>query len=146
VVVIEAKSARSSAAREAWALMFELFVQQKPRHVALAAEFDLSPMQAFTLRLLEPDTPLAMSDLAEALHCDASNVTGIVDRLEARGLISRRGADHDRRVKMLVVTDEGAELRKRLRARLAEPPPPIARLSAADQRALRDILRRALDG
>ena len=124
--------------------MFELFVQQKPRHIAAAAEFDLSPMQASSLRLLEPGTPLAMSDLADALHCDASNVTGIVDRLEARGLIARRGADHDRRVKMLVVTDKGAALRERLLARLSEPPPSIAALSGADQRALRDILRRAL--
>jgi MarR family transcriptional regulator, organic hydroperoxide resistance regulator len=124
--------------------MYELFVQQKPRHIAMAAEFDLSPMQAFALRQLEPGAPLAMSDLAEALHCDASNVTGIVDRLEARGLIARRGDDHDRRVKMLVVTEKGAELRERLLARISEPPPAIATLSAADQRSLRDILRRAL--
>jgi DNA-binding MarR family transcriptional regulator len=124
--------------------MYELIVQQKPRHIAMAAEFDLSPMQAFALRHLEPGTPLAMSDLAEALHCDASNVTGIVDRLETRGLIARRGDDHDRRVKMLVVTEKGAELRKRLLARISEPPPAIATLSVADQRALRDILRRAL--
>jgi MarR family transcriptional regulator, organic hydroperoxide resistance regulator len=124
--------------------MFELFVQQRPRHIAIAAEFDLSPMQAFALRLLEPGTPLPMSDLAEALHCDASNVTGIVDRLEDRGLIARRAADHDRRVKMLVVTESGAALRERLLARISEPPPPIAALSAADQRALRDIMRRAL--
>jgi DNA-binding MarR family transcriptional regulator len=143
-VVIAAKTAQVSPAREAWALMFELFAQQKPRHIAIAAEFDLSPMQAFSLRLIEPGTPLAMSDLAEALHCDASNVTGIVDRLEARELIARRGADRDRRVKMLVVTDKGAALRERLLERISEPPPPIAALSAADQRSLRDILRRAL--
>jgi MarR family transcriptional regulator, organic hydroperoxide resistance regulator len=144
-VAVAAKMAQVSPAREAWALMFELFAQQKPRHIAIAAEFDLSPMQAFALRLIEPGTPLAMCDLAEALHCDASNVTGIVDRLEARELIARRGADHDRRVKMLVVTEQGAALRDRLLARISEPPPPIAALSAADQRSLRDILRRALD-
>jgi DNA-binding MarR family transcriptional regulator len=142
-MVIASKPVRVSPAREAWALMFELFVQQKSRHIGIAAEFDLSPMQAYALRLLEPGTPLAMSDLADALHCDASNVTGIVDRLEARGLIARRGADHDRRVKMLVVTERGAALRERLNARLSEPPPEIAALSVADQRALRDILRRA---
>jgi DNA-binding MarR family transcriptional regulator len=143
-IMLQTRPARTSAAREAWALMFELFAQQKPRHIAIAAEFDLSPMQAFALRLLEPGTPLPMSDLAEALHCDASNVTGIVDRLEGRGLIARQGADHDRRVKMLVVTEAGAALRERLLDRIAEPPPPIAKLSAADQRALRDIMRRAL--
>ena len=40
-----------------------------------------------------------MSALAHALHCDNSNVTGIVDRLEAAGLVERRAAEHDRRVK-----------------------------------------------
>jgi DNA-binding MarR family transcriptional regulator len=143
-MVTATKAARATPAREAWALMFELFAQQKPRHIAIAAEFDLSPMQAFALRLVEPGKPLPMSDLAGALHCDASNVTGIVDRLEARGLIVRRGADHDRRVKMLVVTEKGAGLRERLLDRISEPPPAIAALSAADQRSLRDVLRRAL--
>ena len=108
------------------------------------AEFDLSEAQGRALSLLEPGRPLAMSELAEALSCDASNVTGIVDRLEARGLIERRPAEHDRRVKMLVVTEQGAELRRRALERFFEPPPAIAALSAADQRTLRDILRRAL--
>jgi len=87
---------------------------------------------------------MAMSALAEALSCDASNVTGIVDRLEARGLIERKSADHDRRVKMLAVTPKGARLRGRLLARLHEPPESITALSRADQCALRDILARAL--
>ena len=86
-----------------------------------------------------------MSDLAEALHCDNSNVTGIVDRLEDRGLVERRSATHDRRVKMLVVTERGAEVRERLAERLEEAPPPLAGLTPEDQRTLRDIMRRALD-
>jgi len=86
-----------------------------------------------------------MSDLAEALHCDNSNVTGIVDRLEDRGLVERRSATHDRRVKMLVVTERGAEVRERLAERLEEAPPPLAALTPEDQRTLRDIMRRALD-
>lgn len=36
--------------------------------------------------------PLPMRALAELLGCDASNVTGIVDRLEARGLVRREAA------------------------------------------------------
>ena len=67
-----------------------------------------------------------MSELAEALNCDNSNVTGIVDRLEDRGLVERRSATHDRRVKMLVVTPRGAELRAQLAERLDEAPEPLA--------------------
>ena len=85
-----------------------------------------------------------MSELATALRCDNSNVTGIVDRLEARGLVERRPGERDRRVKMLEVTPEGEELRRRLHDRLSRPPEPLASLGEEDARALRDILARAL--
>ena len=93
----------SNDASEAWTLLFRLFVSQRGRVPQVAAEFDLSPMQAHVLRLLEPDQPLPMRTLARKLCCDASNVTGIVDRLEERGLVRRDAAPGDRRVKMLVV-------------------------------------------
>jgi DNA-binding MarR family transcriptional regulator len=133
----------SDAAGEAWALVVELAMAHRGQLLAAAAEYDLSPMQAHVLRMLEPGTPIPMSALAEGLRCDASNVTGIVDRLEARRLIERRGAERDRRVKMLVVTDEGLRVRQGLCALLYAPPPAIARLSREDQRTLRDVLRRA---
>ena len=85
-----------------------------------------------------------MSSLAETLLCDASNVTGIVDRLEARGLIERRAAAHDRRVKLLALTDEGARLRDEATSRMSVPPVEIAGLSREDKLALRDILKRAV--
>jgi MarR family transcriptional regulator, organic hydroperoxide resistance regulator len=102
-------------------------------------------MQAHVLRLLEPGQPLPMRTLARKLCCDASNVTGIVDRLEERGLVQRTAAPADRRVRMLVVTDSGLALRRRMLKRMSEAPEPIARLSADDQRALREILHRALE-
>jgi DNA-binding MarR family transcriptional regulator len=117
----------------------------RPHFVALCAEFDITPPQLFTLQHLEVQKPISMSDVAKLLACDASNVTGIVDRLEARGLVERRSAVGDRRVKMLALTDEGASLRAELRRRMADPPAPLADLPAADQKALRDILRRAMD-
>ena len=70
-----------------------------------------------------------MGRLARGLGCDASNVTGIVDRLEARGLIERRPGAGDRRVKVLVVTVTGERLRATMLARMAEPPAEFARLS-----------------
>jgi MarR family transcriptional regulator, organic hydroperoxide resistance regulator len=135
----------TSPASEAWALMFELLHVSKQRFMAIASEFDLSPPQVMALRHLDPEAPKPMSELAVALRCDNSNVTGIVDRLEDRGLVERRAAEHDRRVKMLMITARGAEVRARLAARLEEPPEPLAHLSVEDQRALRDIMRRALD-
>ena len=136
---------RPSPASEAWALMHELFHASRRRFLAVASEFELSPPQVRALGVLDPERPVPMSELAEALHCDNSNVTGIVDRLEDRGLVERRSATHDRRVKMLAVTERGAEVRERLAERLERPPDALARLSPDDQRTLRDIMRRALE-
>jgi DNA-binding MarR family transcriptional regulator len=87
-----------------------------------------------------------MRELAQALACDNSNVTGIVDRLEVRGLVERRAAPHDRRVKMLYVTPEGIELRARVKARMEEPPEPLKRLDPDEQAQLRDLLLKAMRG
>src|SRR3954464_8526996 len=94
----------SNDASEAWTLLFRLFVSQRGRVPQVAAQYDLSPMQAHVLRLLEPTAPLPMRTLARKLGCDASNITGIVDRLEERGLLVRAVSAVDRRVKMLVLT------------------------------------------
>jgi MarR family transcriptional regulator, organic hydroperoxide resistance regulator len=141
----EAKRRSASAAAEAWSLMGELFWEVRPRMLRVAQEFGLSPPQMFALRALDPDHPVPMRELAATLHCDSSNVTGLVDGLAAQGLVERREAEHDRRVRMLVVTEHGVEVRDRLREVMQQVPSALARLSAADQRALRDILRRALD-
>jgi MarR family transcriptional regulator, organic hydroperoxide resistance regulator len=135
---------RSSPAREAWGLIFELAFTNKARFIAAVGEFDLTPVGAHALRLLDAGRPLTMSELADALACDASNVTGVVDRLEDRGLVERQPGEGDRRVKTLALTPAGVEARRRVLERMSEPPPEILRLSTVDQRQLRDILRRAL--
>jgi DNA-binding MarR family transcriptional regulator len=120
----------------------ELMWRHKGDFVASMAEEGLSPMQAHALRLLEQ--PRAMSELAEVLWCDASNVTGIIDRLEARGLVERRPSPQDRRVKRLSLTEEGEHVRRRVVARMHRPPAELAALPRDDQRALRSLLARAL--
>jgi DNA-binding MarR family transcriptional regulator len=135
----------SGPAGEAWALVVRLFFREgKPRFPTIAAELDLHPSQAIVLRLLSE--PRSMGELAQAMHCDNSNITGIVDRLEERGLVRREAAEGDRRVKLLVLTEDGERVRVEITKRMAEPPPPIASLSEADQQALRDILKRAVEG
>ena len=140
-----ATKARPTAAHEAQRLFFEIGMAQRQRAGAALADLGLTFSQAHALRLLDRIEPTPMSVLAEKLFCDASNVTGIADRLESRGLIERRSAEGDRRVKALVLTRAGAELRDRVYEIMSEPPAPIAALSSADQRALRDILRRAVE-
>jgi MarR family transcriptional regulator, organic hydroperoxide resistance regulator len=135
---------RKDPAREAWELLWDVMQANKPRFLALAQELGLSPVQLHTLRIIEPGVEVAMSSLAGKLFCDNSNVTGIVDRLEARGLIERRPADRDRRVKLLVLTPEGERLRGIAHAQMTLPPPEIAALPLEHKRALRDALRAAV--
>src|SRR4029078_2956100 len=121
---------------DTWELLMDLVMAERARLPQIAAEFRLSPPQVHALRVLSPEQPLPMGRLACALGCDASTVTGIVDRLERRGLIERRASERDRRVKVLVVTAEGAQVRRRLLLRLGQPPQSIAALSPADRRRL----------
>lgn len=133
-----------SAIHEAWGLMSRLFWEMRPRMMRIASENGLSPPQLFALRSLDPEQPVPMRALARALNCDSSNVTGLVDGLAAQGLVERREAEHDRRVRMLVVTERGAAIRTRLHEAIQEVPESLAALSEEDQRALLEILRRAL--
>jgi DNA-binding MarR family transcriptional regulator len=142
---VASKRRKSSPVEEAWALLHQLMKGERHRFLAVAAELDLHPAQAGALTQMEPDTPVPMNELATLLHCDNSNVTGIIDRLEARGLVERRPYQQDRRVKHIALTPLGVEQRARVRAHMAEAPAAFERLGAADQRVLRDILRRAVE-
>lgn len=128
----------------AWELMYEVFKASKPYLETVANTLELTPQQMFTIKVLNNDRPMAMSELATSLGCDASNVTAIVDKLESRGLLERRSADHDRRVKALVMTEAGVELAARIHERMQSPPPPIANLCESDLRTLCGIFSRAL--
>src|SRR4051794_26700527 len=122
--------------------MRTLALAQRGRVLAVAAEAGLSPPQLFALQALTPGRPAPMGDLAGMLRCDASNVTGLIDRLAARGLVQRRAAPHDRRIRHLVLTEEGIALRGQVARRLDEPPDGFAALSQAEAELLRDLVVR----
>jgi DNA-binding MarR family transcriptional regulator len=107
---------------------------------AIVERHGLTPPLARALQRLNADRPRAMADLAEVLECDASNVTGIVDRLEGKGLVERRADEHDRRVKTVAVTPTGQRLARRLRTELASLPPSVAALAVDDRAALAALL------
>ena len=138
------KSVRSQGC-EAWQLLVKFFFTHRAALPTLASEFELSAAQCHMLHLIEPDQPIAMGKLAEALACDASNVTGLVDRLESRGLIRRQASASDRRIKVLELTPAGVRLRSTLLERMTNSPGRLSRLSANEQRALVKILKHLLD-
>ncbi len=129
----------------AWELLMRFVLAERSHLPAISAELQLSPVQCRVLYLIEPDRPIPMGRLAETLACDASNVTGLVDRLEMRKLVERRPSPHDRRVKVLALTPAGVRLRALLRRRMSSPPDPLSRLTPDDQRKLVEILERVLE-
>jgi MarR family transcriptional regulator, organic hydroperoxide resistance regulator len=129
----------------AWQLLVKFFFAQREHLPSSGRELELSPAQCHVLHLLEPERPLPMGRLAATLGCDASNVTGLVDRLEARGLVQRRPSAADRRVKVLALTPAGSRLRAQLLRRVTGGSCPLSRLSATDQRSLVRILEGLLD-
>ena len=132
----------AGAGDEITALVFRLAGELANQIGRDVAPFDLTQPQAHLIRELRQ--ALSMRTAAGRLHCDASNLTGIVDRLEKRGLVRRRTVPLDRRVKELVLTDAGHDLQERLDG-LASKAPGLADLSADEQRDLARLLRRAIE-
>src|SRR5260221_2243646 len=99
---------------DAWQLLVHFFFTQRATLPPLAAELQLSPAQCHVLHLIEPGRPIPMGQLAETLACDASNATGLVDRLESRGLIRRRPPAEDRPVEEVDLTPTGSQVRRSL--------------------------------
>lgn len=136
------KAGMKDAGGEAWDSLVRLVYP--PPFLAIARELGLRPAAFGTLRTLEE--PRTMSEIAAVLHCDPSNVTGIVDGLEERGLVVRAPSERDRRVKLIALTREGRRVHARLVKAIEKPPAWLAGLPAADQRTLRDLLKRAVGG
>jgi MarR family transcriptional regulator, organic hydroperoxide resistance regulator len=134
-----------SLADQAWALLLQVGFELVAAHFgATVAALDLAPAQARALHELDLDRPISMRELADRLKSDPSNLTGLIDRLEARGLVERRPDPADRRIKGLALTPAGAQLRSKLFARLYQAPSAVAALSEKDQRLLREVLQRVV--
>ena len=121
--------------------LFLLVDRLRSAFEAASAAFDLSTAQAKALRHLAHAGPVPMRDLACGLRCDASNVTGIVDRLEQRGLVERRAAPGDRRIKSLVVTARGAKVAAALWIEVRSSAVILLHLSDGERTELLTLLR-----
>lgn len=132
--------------REVVELIGDVVARYHEEYDRAAAAYSLTGAQARMLALLAPG-PSPMRLLAEQLKCEPSNVTGIIDRLESRGLVERRPSPEDRRVKLAAATPEGLRTAAKLRDSLGDfAQAPLSALSTAERTTLRDLLRLMLGG
>ncbi|MFG2825488.1 MarR family winged helix-turn-helix transcriptional regulator [Kitasatospora sp. NPDC048365] len=108
-----------------------------------AATHDLTPLQAKAL--LAAEEPVPTRRIADRLHAEPSNVTAIIDRLQARGLVERSNDPADRRVKRVAATAAGLAVAADLRARMPFAAEPLAALTVHQRESLRELLHLVLE-
>jgi DNA-binding MarR family transcriptional regulator len=113
--------------------LYQLVETLRGEHEEAAASAGLTAPQAMILTLLSK--PTSMGQFAERMGCDASNITGIVDRLEAKGLVVRRADEADRRVKRIERTPSGDEAVSQFQRELVRASS-LAKLSPKARRGL----------
>jgi MarR family transcriptional regulator, organic hydroperoxide resistance regulator len=133
-----------SAAEEAWGRLVGLVWLRRPQWLAAGAAEGLTPPHAMVLMKLRDHDPPLLGEIARDLQCDASYATALADRLEERGLATRRPSPRDRRAKELVLTDAGRDVQARLRAAFRTPPPAFGELSEDELGTLLAITRRLM--
>jgi DNA-binding MarR family transcriptional regulator len=120
--------------------LMELFARTLDHQGGCLEALELTYSQAKLIWRLEAgDTP-SLKELARRCGVDPSNLSGVVDQLVDRGLVTTRPAAHDKRVRIVRLTGEGVRMRRRLVACLAQNPS-IGSLSATQQKQLLEILR-----
>jgi DNA-binding MarR family transcriptional regulator len=132
------KDPAAAARAEVVELLFSYVERLRAHFEGVALEHDLTPVQAKVVLFLDVEEP--MRCLAESLACDPSNITGIVDRLEERGYVTRVASPTDRRVTLLQPTAAGKKLRESFVGSLFRDVPGMKDLSHAQIRDLRDVM------
>jgi len=100
--------------------LLQLIERIKRGVLAVAEAHGLTRMQLFSLYSINLHGELGMGQVAEVLGCDASNVTGIIDRLFQQGLVLRTESARDRRTKTIRLTPKGKQLVDELARELPE--------------------------
>ena len=76
----------------------------------MSKEYGLTGPQSSVLRTLVKEGQLSSASLSRRLYVTPSNITGIIDRLEKKGLVERTKKEGDRRVALITLTKSGSEL------------------------------------
>lgn len=125
-------------------IFFHFLMMAKHRVIDLGKENGLTAMQAMTLFLL--DEHRAMHELKTVFNCDASNITGLVDGLEAKGLATRYEDPNDRRIKLIRLSKKGEKVRASLLYRVVHESQLLSNLNEDEQRQLIYLLDKVTDG
>jgi len=125
-------------------LWFEMQARLEAHFTVLAGQYKLTAVQAKVLLLLQPDGAMTMRAIAGQLQYDASNLTGVVDRLEEMGAVRRQPHPSDRRAKGVVLTTEGQRMRRSFWDRLTSNTGPLGRLNDRELVSMRRLLDTAL--
>ena len=104
-----------------------IFLQETEAH-------GLTPVQFAALSKVDQNPGIDQRTLAGSIGLDTSTIAGVIDRLEARGLMQRNASPQDRRVRLLSLTADGQALLKatepdmlKAQQRILEPLPPAER-------------------
>lgn len=128
-------------------LLQELYLLLDNGDRRLLRRFDLTNRQYHTLQHLPPGTSRNLTEMSELLFCDKSNVTGLVERMERDGLVTRGRSESDRRYMDLSITSQGDQLREASRhahdASIAER---FEILSEDEQAQLNHLLTKLAEG
>jgi DNA-binding MarR family transcriptional regulator len=133
---------KQAAVDEVWRLLLQCALSQFGRTAGILQQLGLTPGHMKALLMLDPDEPRPMGFLAQRFQCDASTMTWLVDRLEERGLVERRGLQSDRRVKTVALTPLGVQTKSDLERRLYDPPKELLALDRNTLEELREVLRK----
>ncbi len=127
---------KAELARDVWRCLFDFIIDTAAHRNRVLGAHALSPNDSRALFALDARAGRTMGSLADEWGTDASYVTALVDRLEAKGLAARSARPGDRRIKLVTLTPAGAKLKQRLARDLYEPPDELLAMSAADLEAL----------
>jgi DNA-binding MarR family transcriptional regulator len=124
----------------ALARCFQAFERHSGAHVR---ELGLTPSQFDIVATLGNTAGMTFRELGDATLITKGTLTGVVDRLEGRGLVQRVGAEHDARCTLVQLTPAGeAAFAQAYPAHIAHLRKPFATLPAADMDALEGLLDR----
>jgi DNA-binding MarR family transcriptional regulator len=127
-------------------LLAQVGAHAASRFAARLSEADLVPAHAGIFRILSATPAISQQALATALGTVPSRLVGLVDDLEARGLVERRAHESDRRTYALHLTDKGKETMEIIsRVARAHRQDLLAALSDEEQATLSTLLQRVAE-
>ncbi|HYK98698.1 MAG TPA: MarR family transcriptional regulator [Candidatus Acidoferrales bacterium] len=136
-----AQREKRTLAAQAWRHIFSFVVATVDSRDRVLERLDLTPGDSRVLLSLDVRDGRTMRSLADEWDCDASTATWMVARLADRGLVARRAVPGDRRLRLILLTPQGARTKRELLSKLFAPPPVLLEMGGDELRALVDATK-----